>query len=152
MQILNLSHYFAMYICNTQTANIFSCAIFIIYLKYVITIICLIRCDQYRWVHKGTYPIKHDSGIVMKKKSSTIDVPSDNSSKGDDRFRKFEYWGIGSYFLVHYVGDCTVFEGFCHRNSKSTSKPFVRSAPHVKEKVSILIMYMYVITYVLNIT
>ena len=74
----------------------------------------------------------------MKKKSSTIDVPNDDSGKGDDRFCRFEYWGIGSYFLVHYVGDCTVFGGFCHRNSKDTIKSFVRSAPHVKEKVRIL--------------
>jgi len=59
------------------------------YLRCVITVICLARCDQYRWVYKGTYPIKHDSGIVMKKKSSTIDVPNNNSGKGDDRFRRF---------------------------------------------------------------
>ena len=76
----------------------------------------------------------------MKKKSSTIDVPNDNSGKGDDKFCRFEYWGIGPYFLVHYVGDSTVFEGFSHRNSKDTIKPFIRSAPHVKEKVRILVM------------
>ena len=76
----------------------------------------------------------------MKKKSSTIDVPNENSGKGDDNFRRFEYWGIGPYFLVHYVGDSTVFEGFSHRNSKDTIKPFIRSAPHVKEKVRILPM------------
>ena len=34
----------------------------------------------------------------MKKKSSTTDVPKDNSGKGDDRFCRFEYWGIGPYF------------------------------------------------------
>ena len=94
--------------------------------------------DVISTIHKGTYPIKHDSGIVMKKKSSVIDVPNDNSGKGDDRFHRFEYWGIGPYFLVHYVGDCTVFEGFCHRNSNDTIKPFIRSASHVKEKVRIL--------------
>ena len=60
----------------------------------------------------------------MKKKSSIIDVPNDNSGKGDDNFCRFEYWGIGPYFLVHYVGDSTVFEGFSHRNSKDTIKPF----------------------------
>ena len=93
------------------------------------------RCDQYRWVHKGTYPVKHD-GVVMKKKSSTIDIPNDNTGKGDNRFHRYEYWGIGSYFFMHYVGDCTISEGFCHRNSKDNTKPFIRSAPHVKGKVS----------------
>lgn len=77
----------------------------------------------------------------MKKKSSAIDIPDGNAHKGDERFRIYEYWGIGSHFLMHYVGDCTVFEGFCHRNSKDNCKPFIRSAPHVKEKVSELYAY-----------
>ena len=57
-----------------------------------------------------SYPIKHESGIVMKKKSSTIDVPNDNSGKGDDNFRRFEYWDIGPYFLD--VGDCHLLSTF----------------------------------------
>ena len=48
-------------------------------------------------MHKGTYPIKHD-GVIMKKKSSAIDVPNDDSGKGDKRFRRYEYWGIESFF------------------------------------------------------
>ena len=58
------------------------------------------------------------------------------TGKGDDRFRRYEYWGIESYFMMHYVGNCTIFEGFCHRNSKDNTKPYIRSAPHVKDKVS----------------
>ena len=69
----------------------------------------------------------------MKKKSSAID--SMDKKGGDNRFRRFEFWGIGTYFMLHYLGDDAVFQAFCHRNSKSTSKPFVRSAPHVKDKV-----------------
>ena len=103
---------------------------------YQLLVCSLGRCDQYRWVHKGTYPIKHNSGVMMKKKSSTIDIPNDNAGRGDDRFRRYEYWGIESYLLIHYVRDCTVFEGFCHRSSKDNTKPFIRSAPHVKDKVS----------------
>ena len=36
-----------------------------------------------------------------------------NTGKGDNRFHRYEYWGIGSYFFMHYVGDCTISEGFC---------------------------------------
>ena len=32
------------------------------------------------------------------------------------------------------MGDHTIFKPFSYRNSKK-SKPFVRSAPHIKEKV-----------------
>lgn len=36
---------------------------------------------------------------------------------------------------MHYVGDHTVFVPFKHRNSQKQIKPFIRSAPHVKDKV-----------------
>jgi len=66
----------------------------------------------------------------FRKKSSAIDLNSVDN-KGDNRFRRFEYWGIGSYFMLHHVGDDTLYQGFSHRNRKNdTSKPFVRSAPH----------------------
>ena len=61
-----------------------------------------------------------------------IDTGERISGKGDKIFGQFEYWGLGNYFIVHYVGDETVFKGFEHRNSKQNVKPFIRSAPHVK--------------------
>lgn len=67
------------------------------------------------------------------KKNSVIDVKG--SSAGDNRFRRYEYWGLGQKFVLHYMGDDTVFKGFEHRNSKHSRKPFVRNAPLVKNKV-----------------
>ena len=55
---------------------------------------------------------------------------------GDSRFRRHEYWGFNSMFILHYLGDHTIFKGFKHRNSKVQTKPFVTTAPHVKEKVN----------------
>ena len=74
-------------------------------------------------------------GCEFKKKSSTIDLDSVDK-KGDNQFRRFEFWGIGQHFMLHYIGDDTLYQGFSHRNSKNNSKSFVRSAPHVKDKVS----------------
>ena len=68
-----------------------------------------------------------------------IDLEVNGKETGDKRFRRFEYWGIGSYFVLHYVGDHTLFVPFKHRNSQKQTKPFViRSAPHVKDKVCFL--------------
>ena len=43
----------------------------------------------------------------MKKKSSAID-----SSDGENRFQRFEFWGVGPYFMLHYFGDDIVFQAF----------------------------------------
>ena len=78
----------------------------------------------------------------FRKKSSAIDLNSVDN-KGDNRFRRFEYWGIGSYFMLHHVGDDTLYQGFSHRNRKNdTSKPFVRLAPHVKDKVTLVCLFL----------
>ena len=92
------------------------------------------RCDQYRWLHGGTYPIKLGD-IRITKKSSSIDLEGNGSKNGDPRFRRFEYWGVGTHYILHYLGDNTIFKGFKHWNSKTSTKPFIRSAPHVKDKV-----------------
>ena len=108
------------------------CFNFSIILLIVIMLILTFRCDQYRWVHKGTYSIKLKS-YEIKKKNSMIDVV--DGRKGDERFRRHEYWGLGPYYILHYMGDSSIFKSFRHRNSKISNKPFVTSAPHVKEKV-----------------
>ena len=69
-----------------------------------------------------------------------IDLASCEKDKGDKRFRRFEYWGLGPFYLLHYTGDHTVYEGFQHRNSTKPGKPFIRSAPHVKRMVSVLVI------------
>ena len=104
--------------------------------EYNFIIILSCRCDQYRWVHQGTRTLKHRNHYNICKKSSVIDTELDK--KGDKRFRRHEYWGVGSIFLVHYLGDSTIFRNFKHRSSKKNTKPFVRSAPHVKKKVNLL--------------
>lgn len=76
------------------------------------------RCNQYRWLHGGTYPVK----------SSSIDLEGNGSKTGDPQFRRFEYWG-------YYLRDNTIFKEFKDQNSKTSTKPFIRSAPHVKDKV-----------------
>ena len=43
--------------------------------------------------------------------------------------------GFDDIFILHYTGDHTVYEYFVHRNSKNVQKPFITSAPFVKEKV-----------------
>ena len=93
------------------------------------------RCDQYRWVHKGTRTFNF--GVhSFKKKTGFIDVEDEERNVGNNTFKRLEYWGIGSSYLVHYMGDHTIFKPFSHRSS-SKSKPYVRSAPHIKEKVGI---------------
>ena len=41
----------------------------------------------------------------VKKKYSVIDTMEKDKDTGDARFKRYEYWGIGSCYLVHYVGD-----------------------------------------------
>lgn len=72
-----------------------------------------------------------------------IDSEDKKKGEGDSRFRRHEYWGVGQFFLIHYFGDHTVFKSFRHHNSKIQEKPFVTSAPHVKEKVSIIIFLLH---------
>ena len=72
----------------------------------------------------------------ITKKSSSIDLEGNKSKTGDPRFQRFEYWGVGTHYVLHYLGDNTIFEGFKHRNSKTSTKPFIRSAPHVRDKVT----------------
>lgn len=86
------------------------------------------RCDQYRWVTKGVYAVKSE-GCEFKKRSNAVDDISLKKGEGDDRFRRWEYWGIGSYFLLHYTGDHTVYTSFQHRSAITQKKPFIRSAP-----------------------
>ena len=95
---------------------------------------CTLKCDQYRWLHGGTYPIKFGD-IRITKKSNSIDLEENGSKTGDPRFRRFEYWGVRTHYVLHYLGDNIIFKGFKHKNSKISTKPFIRSAPHVKDKV-----------------
>ena len=92
------------------------------------------RCDQYKWVHKGTRAVIFED-YAIKKKTASIDVKDKEKATGENSFKRLEYWGIESFFLVHYLGDHTVFVPFEHRNSKNNTKPFIRSAPFIKEKV-----------------
>jgi len=69
---------------------------------------------------------------MLKKKTSAIDVKGEKRNTGDKRL---EYWGIQSSYLIHYLGDHRVYVPFEHRKYRKSTKPFVRLAPHVKEKV-----------------
>lgn len=93
------------------------------------------RCDQYRWVHQGTWSF-YFGKFEMKRKTSAIDVNDRGKQSGDNRFKRLEYWGIRSSYLIHYIGDLEIYKPFSHRNSKTSCKSFVRSAPHIKEKVA----------------
>ena len=70
----------------------------------------------------------------IKKKNRMIDL--EEEEKGDNRFRRFEYWGIGPFFMLHYVGDHSVFKPFTHRSPSKQTKPYILSAPIVKEEVN----------------
>uniref|UniRef100_A0A1X7TGS3 Uncharacterized protein n=1 Tax=Amphimedon queenslandica TaxID=400682 RepID=A0A1X7TGS3_AMPQE len=91
-----------------------------------------IRCDQYHLSHKGTHPLKHQNVTIMKK-SGMID--SMDVLSGDARFQRHKYLGVDTPFIIHYVRDCSIVEGFAHRNSKYKKGPFIRSAPCLKKKV-----------------
>ena len=80
----------------------------------------------------------------MKRKTSAIDVIDGGKQSGDNRFKRLEYWGTGSIYLVHYFGDQAIYKPFSHRNSKQYScRSFLRSAPHIKDKVSNFMLIMY---------
>ena len=96
------------------------------------------RCDQYRWVHLGVYNVKCE-GIVLKKRSNAIEDELCDRRKGNRNFQRWDYWGYKDLYLVHYTGDHTVFHPFKHRSAQKSKRPFIRSAPHVKEKVCIYI-------------
>lgn len=95
------------------------------------------RCDQYRWVNKGVFNVKCSDGTTLSKRSNYIDSDDLPRAQGDNRFRRWEFWGYSSYFVLHYTGDHTIFSPFAHRGAKKdqTARAFIRSAPFVKEKV-----------------
>lgn len=93
------------------------------------------RCDQYRWVHKGLYDVI-SSTVTLKKRSNVVDSKQCSDRKqGNDQFHRWEYWGYKDFFMLHYTGDHTAYEPFEHRNAKHIKRPYIRSAPFVKEKV-----------------
>ena len=96
--------------------------------------IIMFRCDQYRWVTKGVYTVR-SGGYEFKKRSNAVDNISLKKNEGDSLFRRWEYWGVESYFILHYTGDHSIYTAFQHRSATTNKKPFVRSAPYVKEKV-----------------
>ena len=67
------------------------------------------RCDQYRWAHQRTRSI-HFGKLEMKRKTSAIDVNDGGKLSGDNRFKRLEYWGIQSSYLIHYIGDHEIFK------------------------------------------
>ena len=69
---------------------------------------------------------------AIKKKTASIDVKDKDKATDDNSFKRLEYWGIGSFYLVHYLGDHTVFVPFEHRNSKNNTKPFTGPAESVR--------------------
>ena len=79
---------------------------------------------------------------TFKKRSNAIDDSSLPAGQGDMQFRRWEYWGFGSLFVLHYTGDHTAYNSFSHRSSKDQQKPFIRSAPFIKEKVHTCIIML----------
>ena len=82
----------------------------------------------------GVYTVRCQD-IALKKRSNAIDDESCDRRKGNGNFHRWEYWGYKDLYLMHYTGDHTVFQAFKHRNSQKSKRPFIRSAPSVKEKV-----------------
>ena len=115
--------------------HIYACIALCIYNAY--------RCDQYRWAHQGTRSF-YFGKLEIKRKTSAIDANDGGKHRGDNRFKRLEYWGIQSSYLIHYIGDHEIYKPFSHRNCKKSCKPFVRSAPHVKEKVTTCSCSLYV--------
>lgn len=57
----------------------------------------LFRCDQYKWVHKGTRTVMFED-YAIKKKTASIDVKDKEKATGENAFKRLEYWGIESFF------------------------------------------------------
>ena len=129
-------------LCNHEHIELYQELLLTLAYTYVVCVyytvlklpLYLHRCDQYRWVHKGTRTFDRGNYSV-KKKTGAIDVAGIEKQTGDNSFKRLEYWGIGSSYLIHYLGDHNAFVPCAHRNSKKSTKPFVWSAPHIKEKV-----------------
>ena len=60
----------------------------------------IFRCDQYRWIHQGTRPLNHPSGVTIYRKSSVIDADSDDRH-GDKRFKDVKMILYVSYVRYH---------------------------------------------------
>ena len=56
------------------------------------------RCDQYNYLF---WKIRNKEEI----KTSAMDVNDEGKQRGDNRFKRLEYWGIRSSYLIHYIGD-----------------------------------------------
>lgn len=96
----------------------------------------------------GVYDVKHD-GKELKKRSNAIDGKFCDPKKGNKQFHRWEYWGFEDLFILHYTGDHSVFQNFKHRNSKKETRPFIRSAPFVKEKVDLSYKHVIIVSYTL---
>uniref|UniRef100_A0A1X7VBC5 Uncharacterized protein n=1 Tax=Amphimedon queenslandica TaxID=400682 RepID=A0A1X7VBC5_AMPQE len=96
------------------------------------------RCDQYRWVNKGVIDAKCSDGTTLKKRSNYIDREGLPRNKGDDPFRRWEFWGYGSSFILHYTGKDSIFNPFAHcgHRKDETARPFIRSGHFIKKKVT----------------
>ena len=66
--------------------------------------------------------MKYQSIRIMNK-MNTIELK--DSPHGDSKFYRYEYWGIDLRYILHYVGDCHIFEGFQCQNSKYKMRPFI---------------------------
>ena len=55
------------------------------------------RCDQYKWVHKGTHTVIFED-YAIKKKTASIDVKDKEKATGKNSFKRPEYWGMESFF------------------------------------------------------
>ena len=68
--------------------------------------------------------MKYQSIRIMKK-TSTIDLK--DSPHGDNRFYRYEYWGIDSMFILHYV---TFLRGF-NTETANTKRDLLLDQHHV---------------------
>ena len=66
------------------------------------------------------------AGYDIKKRLKAIDDVNLVYRQRDSRFRRWEFWGYESYYILHYTVETILFLQLAldHRNSKNTTKPF----------------------------
>jgi len=85
---------------------------------------------------------EQNDGNVIKKRSKVLATPID--SHGDTRFRRWEFWGYHSYYIVHYTGDENVYAPFVHKNSKKSRRHLLHL---LKRRLVFNSIWFYAVSY-----
>ena len=92
------------------------------------------RNDQYLWLNDGSRKYPKSDPVVIKSNwriKTTTGSAKNPKGAGSSLFKRTEYGLLDSerFFLLHYIGDETVFEPMPHGNAKKSSRNYVKTCP-----------------------